>query len=629
MKKLRSVQRGSFPLTTSERIIAGLWTATLSLATALTASTAWAQTPAPVPVPATETAAPTAAAKEPPTTLQQAKAAEVAAQPSNMDSSLFYQLLVGEITAQDGDAAAGFALMLDAARKTNSAELYRRATDIALQSRSGDAALQSAKAWKQAKPASRDANRYVLQILIALNRIAETLEPLSAELAKAPDAERPLAIGAIPRAYARASDKALAAATVEQALTSYTKNPATASDAWTTIGRMRLAADDAAGALLAAQRGQAVDAKGAPRAEGPALVALELMDPKLPAAEELVKNYLDGNAQALPGIRMGYARALLDAQRYAEATAQVQTLTREKPEFPDSWLVLGALQLQDNQLIPAQASLERYVALVEPLPVAEERQRGLDQAFLSLSQVAENRKDFKAAEAWIAKIDNSTQLVQTQSRRASILASQGQLAEGRKLISQLPERTPEEARAKVSAEVGLLRDAKQYRLAYDVLASAVAQTPDDFELVYDQAMMAEKLNDLPEMEKLLRRVINLKPDYHHAYNALGYSLAERNLRLPEAKALIEKALGFAPADPFIQDSLGWVEFRLGNAAQASRIFESAFKAKPDAEIAAHYGEVLWSLGQRESATAIFKEGLLLAPDNETLLQTIKRLGVAL
>lgn len=568
-------------------------------------------------------------ANESPATLQEAKAAEVAAQPSDLDSPLFYQLLVGEITAQDGDAAAAFALMLDAARKTNNPELYQRATDIALQSRSGDAALQSARAWKQAQPASREANRYVLQILIALNRIGDTLEPLSAELAKASDVERPLAIGGIPRAYARASDKKLAASTVEQALAPYLNNPATASAAWTTTGRMRLAAGDTAGALVAAQRGQALDAAGAPPAEGPALVALELMDPKLPAAEKLVKTYLDGNAQALPEIRMGYARALLDAQRYAEATTQVQTVTREKPAFPDSWLVLGALQLQDNQLAPAQTSLERYVSLVEQSPNAEERKRGLDQAYLSLSQVAEKRKDFKAAEGWIAKIENSAELVQAQSRRASILASQGKLAEGRKLLADLPERTPEEARAKVSAEAGLLREAKQYRQAYDLLASAVAKTPNDPELLYDQAMMAEKLNDLTQMEKLLQRVITLKPDYHHAYNALGYSLAERNLRLPEAKALIVKALTFAPADPFIQDSLGWVEFRLGNAPEAARIFEAAYKAKPDAEIAAHYGEVLWSLGQRDRAIAIFKEGLLLAPDNESLQSTIKRLRVAL
>lgn len=594
----------------------------------LSASAVWAQSAPTLPARPNSPAS----SAESPTTLQEARAAEVAAQPSALDSPLFYQLLVGEITAQDGDAAAGFALMLDAARKTNNADLYQRATDIALQSRSGDAALQSAKAWKQAQPASRDANRYVLQILIALNRISETLEPLSLELSRTSDAERSVAIGAIPRAYARASDKTAAAVTVEQALSQYianTANPATASAAFTTIGRMRLAAGDTAGALVAAQRGMALGTPSSPGAEGPALVALELMDPKRPAAELMVKSYLDNNPQVVPEIRMAYARALLDAQRYSEATAQVQLVTRSKPEFADGWLVLGALQLQDNQLPQAQTSLEKYISLVEQSPNAEEKKRGLDQAYLSLSQVAEKRKDFAAAEGWIARIENSSDLMQAQSRRASILASQGKLAEGRKLITNLPERTPEEARAKVSAEADLLRNAKQYRLAYDVLAAAVTRYPGDTELIYDQAMMAEKISALPEMERLLQRVISLKPDHHHAYNALGYSWADRNMRLPEAKALIEKALSFAPADPFIQDSLGWVEFRLGNKPQAARIFEAAFKTKPDAEIAAHYGEVLWSLGRKEQAVLVFKQGLQLAPDNEALRETIKRLRVTL
>jgi tetratricopeptide (TPR) repeat protein len=131
------------------------------------------------------------------------------------------------------------------------------------------------------------------------------------------------------------------------------------------------------------------------------------------------------------------------------------------------------------------------------------------------------------------------------------------------------------------------------------------------------------------MERLLRQLIAQKPDYHHAYNALGYSLAERSIRLPEARELIRKALEYAPSDPFIKDSLGWVEFRMGNKAEAVQIFEAAYKAKPDAEIAAHFGEVLWSMGQRERAMVIWKEGKLLNPDNETLLETLKRLRVKL
>ncbi|WP_421954401.1 tetratricopeptide repeat protein [Polaromonas sp.] len=545
---------------------------------------------------------------------------------SSLDSELFYQLLVGEITAQEGDPGAGYALILDAARKTNDAQLYQRATEIALQSRSGDAALQAAQAWKQAQPTSRDPNRYVLQILIALNRIGDTVEPLKTGIELASPADRGLAISAIPRAYARASDKKLASAVVEQALASYLTNPATAAAAWTTVGRMRLAAGDPPGALEAAKKAQAADI----RYEGPALLALELMEPKLPETEVLIKNYLTDNPRALPEIRMGYARGLLDAQRYAEASAQLQAVIRDKPGFAPAWLVLGSLQLQDNQLAQAQSSLERYVELAgqqQQRPAGEEANRGLTQAYLQLAQIAEKRKDFAAAEAWLGKISNSESMMLAQTRRASILASQGKLAEGRQLIRSLPERQPGDARLKLMAEVSLLRDLKQYRMAYELLGEATAKFPDDADLTYDQAMMAEKIVQLPAMERLLRRVIQIKPDYYSAYNALGYSFADRNVHLPEARQLILKALEYAPGDPFIRDSLGWVEFRMGNHAEAARIFADAYKTRPDAEIAAHYGEVLWSMGQRDKALLIWREGQLLNPENETLLETFKRLRV--
>ncbi len=584
------------------------------------AQTAQKEPPAGEPAsPAAQPAAPTGS------TLSQDKATESATPTSNLDGKLFYQLLIGEITASGDEPAAGFALILDAARRTNNPQLYQRAVDIALRARSGDGALQAAQAWKAASPDSREANRYLLQILIALGRLEETREPLRTELKLAPEAEREAVFAAIPRGFARATDKKLATSIVEDALSPYLTNPTTATGAWSSVARMRLVSGDPPGSLEAAQRAQAANAQ----AEVPALVALELMEALPAKAEPMVRKYLDGNPKALPEIRMGYARALLDAQRYAEATSQLQTVTREKPDLAEGWLVLGTLQLQDNQLAQSQSSLERYVVLAQNQGSEADRTRGLSQAYLALAQLAEKRKDFANAESWLGKIENSAELVQAQTRRASILASQGKLDQGRQLIRQLPEKTPADARLKLGAEVNLLREAKQYRPAYDLLGQALEKTPEDAELLYDRAMMAEKLDALDDMERMLRQVIKLKPDYHHAYNALGYSLAERNLRLPEAKELIQKALSYAPADPFIRDSLGWVEFRMGNKAEAARIFDAAYRAKPDAEIAAHYGEVLWSLGQREQAVAIWKEGKLLNPENETLLETLKRLRVSL
>jgi tetratricopeptide (TPR) repeat protein len=147
--------------------------------------------------------------------------------------------------------------------------------------------------------------------------------------------------------------------------------------------------------------------------------------------------------------------------------------------------------------------------------------------------------------------------------------------------------------------------------------------------MYEQAMLAEKLNRLDEMEKLLRAVIEQDPEHHNAYNALGFSLADRKLRLPEAKALIVKALSFAPNDPFITDSLGWVEFRLGNLPSALLHLQKAYQDRADPEIAAHLGEVLWQLNRPDEARAIWREGFKTAPDNETLQETLQRLKVKL
>lgn len=539
---------------------------------------------------------------------------------SALDADLFYQLLLGELNARGAEPAAGYALVLDAARKTNDPTLYQRAVEIAFQARSGDAALQAARAWRQAMPTSRDANRFVLQILLALNRIPETLEPLKGEIALAEPRERPAVISLIPRSFARAVDKKAAVVVVEMALQDHLASPTTGPAAWTSLGRVRLAAGDTAGALEAARRGQALDE----RAEGPVLLALELIDPRQPAAEAMVRKYLEG--KALPEIRMGYARALLDAQRYPEALQQLQLVTAEKPDFPEAWLVQGTLLAQDNQLAPAEAALKRYVDLAQTQR-GPERNRGMAQAFLSLAQIAEKRKDFALAGAWLDRIENSQDLIAAQNRRASILARQGKLDEARQLIRRLPERNTGDARTKLMAEVNLLREHKQYKPAYDLLAEAAAKDARDVDLLYDQAMMAEKLNNLSDMERLLRLVIAAKPDYHHAYNALGYSLADRNVRLPEARQLVQKALELAPGDPFITDSLAWVEFRMGNLPEALRLLEGAYKQRPDAEIAAHLGEVLWAIGQRDRAMAIWREGLLLANDNETLQETLKRFKV--
>lgn len=582
-----------------------------------------------IPLTMAQTAPVTPAAPAAPAAAGTASAAPKARAARNtgvsMDAQLFYQVLLGELIAGNGEPAPAVSLILDAARKSNDARLYQRATDLALESRSGEVALQAARAWKQAQPGSMEASRYTLQILLALNRVAESADALKALIELTPAMEQPQALSSVPRLYARVSDKKAVPQLVEQALAPYFNAPSTTVAAWVMAARLRLAADNKTGALEAVQRGHAANRLD----EAPVMMAIEIMQPSLPAAEALVRQYLSVPAPAQAELRFAYARNLLNALRYPEALTQLQIVTRDKPDFAQGWLVLGSLQLQEKRVVPAEAAFKRFLSLSEKQPPSAERDRALAQAFLALAQIAEKRQAFAEAEAWLQRINSPDVLLQAQSRRAALLARQGQLQAGIALIRDLPERKGDDARNKLFAEVALLKEFKQLPMAYERLGQAVAGAPQDFELIYEQAMTAEKLNLLADMERLLRRVTEIKPDYAAAYNALGYSLADRNVRLPEAKQLIQKALEFAPTDPFIRDSLGWVEFRLGNLQEAARILGDAYKDRPDPEIAAHLGEVLWALQQRDRAQAIWREGRMMNPDNETLQETLQRLRVKL
>ncbi len=308
--------------------------------------------------------------------------------------------------------------------------------------------------------------------------------------------------------------------------------------------------------------------------EEAAQLAIALMAAKEPLAEQLVKRYLSNTTvQPKPEIRLAYARTLVTLTRFAEALVQVQKLSIDSPTYAPSWLVLGTLQYQMSQ-------------------------DSTDKA-------------------------NANALTQ---------AAQTSLNTFIKLTDPLPlaQRSASQSRAYILL-ANMANNNKKYQEAYDTLSKAIASSNEDdrADLQYDLAMMAEKLERLDEMERILRQVIDAKPEDPQAYNALGYSLADRGQRLPEAKILIQKAVKLAPEDPFIADSLGWVEFKLGNLAEAQRVLEAAYKTKPDAEIAAHLGEVLWKQGLKDRATAMWKEGVKINKNNDTLVETLKRFGVKL
>ena len=303
-----------------------------------------------------------------------------------------------------------------------------------------------------------------------------------------------------------------------------------------------------------------------------AQLALALMATKEPVAEQLVKQYLSNTkTPPKPEVRLAYARTLVSQSRFIEALAQVQKLSVDAPAYAPSWLVLGTLQYQLSQ------------------------------------DATDKSKANTLASAAQSSLEKFIQLTDTMP---------------------LEQRSASQSRAYILL-ANMAKNNKQYQQAYDTLSKAIANSneADRADLQYDLAMMAEKLGRLDEMERILRLVIDAKPEDPQAYNALGYSLADRNQRLPEAKELIQKAVKLAPKDPFIADSLGWVEFKLGNLTEAQRILEAAYATKPDAEIAAHLGEVLWKQGLKDRATAMWKEGVKINKSNDTLVETLKRFSV--
>ena len=265
------------------------------------------------------------------------------------------------------------------------------------------------------------------------------------------------------------------------------------------------------------------------------------------------------------------------------------------------------------------------------LPAFVERDRGRRDRHGSVFRFASGVRDLDAdlRAVGVRRIDDAPNLLSVQARRAALLARQGKLKEARALIEAVPASGPSQQRLKRLAEVQLLRDANQNAQAYALQAELQKQDPEDAELAYDTALLAERIGKHDEMERLLRGIIARQPDFQHAYNALGYSFAERGIHLDEAEKLVGKALEMSPGDPFITDSLAWVKFRRGDLDEALRLLESAYASRPDVEIAAHLGEVLWAKGDRERAQKIWRQGLATSPDNTTLRETLRRLGVSL
>jgi len=524
----------------------------------------------------------------------------------DLDSDLLYKFLLAEIAAQRGDFQIAAQAYLEMAKTSRDPRVARRATELALYGRNNEMALQSARIWLEVEKNSAPARQTVAALLVNANNL-QAAKPLLRDMLAADGDNVGPALLQLHGLLAKHSDKNAVLALVKELTKPYKEYP----EAHFAVAQAANAAgkyDTALSEIREAMRTK-------PDWEAAALLQAQILgrESRTKALEYLGK-FLAANPGA-QDVRLGYARQLTAEKKYPEARAEFQRLLQDNPDNADIAVTVALLSLQMNDLDAAEEQLKRVLEL---------NYKDEDSVRFHLGQVNEERKRYDEAAKWYLSVEGGEQYVLANARYAFMLAKQGRMADARKHLQELPAENQGQRVQILQTEAQLLRENKEYQESFDILKKALDSQPDHPELLYDVALAAEKLNRIDVAESSLRKLITLKPDHAQAYNALGYTLADRTNRLAEAREYIEKALKLSPEDPFILDSMGWVEYRLGNSQQSLQYLQRAFQQRPDPEIAAHLGEVLWTKGKKSEAEKVWREALRDNPENEELQKVIKK-----
>ncbi|MES2739486.1 MAG: tetratricopeptide repeat protein [Pseudomonadota bacterium] len=535
-----------------------------------------------------------------------------------LSADLLYRLTKAELEFKNGNWQGPYVTMLAAAQHTRDPRLARRAMEMALAAKQGGEAMAAVRLWRALAPKSDEATQYFLGFVV-LSEQMEEAEPIFARrLREAAPAARPLAMFQMYQFMSRAKDRARALALLERVLAPYGADLESHLVLAQALGAM------GEGARAVQQARQALALK--PDSELAVLTLAQVSGAEVDSGAILTE-FLERNPGARE-VRAAYARLLIEQKQYAPARVQYQLLLKSQPDNLNTLYALGILSMQLNEVAVAETWFKQFLTVVAAKPGEQ-----VDSAkvLLILSQIAEERGDIAAALAWIDRIDGPDPRVTFNARlkRAQLMARHGQLDAARTTLAQLQGGDAGEQARLLQTDAQILRDGGYDQSAYTVLENGLKRFPKQPELLYDLALAAEKLGKLDVMEASLRQVIAQAPDNHQAYNALGYALAERNVRLPEAYTLIETALKLAPDDPFIMDSMGWVQFRLGRLAEAEALLRQAYNLRKDPEIAVHLGEVLWQQGEQDKARSLWREARAKDPKNDALKSTLARLNLSL
>ncbi len=531
------------------------------------------------------------------------------------DDDPMYQTLVAEVAGQRGETALAYENYLKVAQTTRDPRAATRALHIAMFMGDQQKALAAAQLWEELDPQSLDARQGVVELLVrgdqadaALPHLEELLSLLSASLSTGGAANaQEQAFLQIAAILGKERNRRAALTLMGKLVAGHANSPH-AQFAYSNL---------AAGTGEYGVARQAVDKALALKPGWPNAVLLRARIQQLQGDLNGATAYLAEALKATPKdqlLRMTYARLLVDGLHLEQARAQIKEIAKQAGKNGEVLLALGMLSMQMNQAQDAGRYLKRAVKF--------DAQRV--EASYYLGQLAETGKQYAQAIEWYQAVNEGDVYLDAQLRIGKLIAKQGDVDGARAYVRAIRLQAPDQQPILIQAEAELLSEQKRYGEAMRVYDDALAVAPDHVNLLYARAMLAEKMDRLDILEMDLRAILQRDANNAEALNALGYTLADHNLRLEEARALIERALELRPQDPAILDSMGWVLYRLGQHQGALRYLQSAYALNRDVEIAAHLGEVLWVTGDQEQARKVWREAVKIKPEDAVLRETLRR-----
>lgn len=526
---------------------------------------------------------------------------------TELTADLLFDFLLGETAMQRNQPDVAVASFIRMAKETRDPRIAEHATDIALHARRFDDARKAIDLWVQLEPDSMQAHQAAVAVYVATNELDKVRPHIEQLLLLEPETVDK-AFMQINKLLSRHPDKEAVLKLIQQLAAPYPDLPeahfSVSQAAWT-ADQFKLASEAMDQALrlrpswemAAVHQGQ----------------ILQKIDKE--KALSFYSQYLDQFPRA-NDVRIAYIRVLMDEKEFDRGREQFQELEQANPSNPDIAVAIALLSAELDDLGNAEKYFKRALQLGF---------EDTNTVYFNLGRIYEmSQRDADAMSAY-KEVVNGERYVPSRVRYAFLLAKRDGVAAARRYLKTVRISGEQQRTQLLISEAQLLRDHGDFRGAYDLLDAYLRRYPDQVELLYDRALMADKIDKVDVLEHDLRKLIQLRPDNAHAYNALGYSLAERGLRLPEALALIQKAAELSPDDPYILDSLGWVYYRMGDPVTGIKYLKRAFAVRADPEIAAHYGELLWVSGAKQDAEKIWQSALEEYPENELLRDTVKRL----